>query len=183
MIGNLVTRFTLITLAVGACSGSPEPAVPRDDAAKALEQARSLAKDLAISSQNYQQVRFVSDIEKVRQPKPVTEPKPEEVVVKGTDSVQVDPLPVPAPVTEPEAPPVTAQDTATEVASAPTVPSIIPRDAPVPDAVGRGRARGPDAGPDWGTVIGVVIRGGVLGDKCERHRPPVGTIPRRNPRR
>ena len=184
MIRNLVTRFTFLTLAVGACSGSPEPAVPRDDAAKALEQARSLAKDLAISGQNYQQVRFVSDIEKVRQPKPVTEPKPEEVVKEGTDSVQTDPLPVPAEVTEPEAPPVTAPDTPTEVASAPTVPSIIPRDAPMPAAVGRGTARGPTAGPDWGTVIGVVIRGGLGdGDRCERHRPPPGMIPRRNPRR
>ena len=180
MIRNMVARFTLITLAVGACSRSPEPVAT--DAAKAIEQARSLAKDLASSSQNYQQVRFVSDIEKVRAPKPVTQPQPEEVVVKGTDSVQVDPLPVPAEVTEPEAPPVTAPDTPTE-ASAPTVPSIIPRDAPVPDAVARGRTRGPSEGPDWGTVIGVVIRGGLGdGDHCQR-RPPMGTIPRRNPRR
>jgi hypothetical protein len=182
MTRNLVTRLTLMTLAIGACGRSPEPA--RNDAAKDLEQARSLAKDLAISNQNYQQARFVSDIERVRSPRPVAEPKPEDVVVKGTDSVQVDPMPVPAEVTEPEAPPVTAPDSSTTVAAAPSVPSIIPRDAPLPEAVGRGRVHGPSPGPDWGTVIGVVIRGGLGdGDKCERHRPPTSTIPRRNPRR
>ena len=74
-------------------------ATTEESAAATVEQAKSLAKDLANSAQNYQPVRFVSDIEKVKVPKPVTQPEIEEVVVKGTDSVQVDPLPVPEQIT------------------------------------------------------------------------------------
>jgi hypothetical protein len=184
MTRKLVTRWSLVVLAVWACQPS-EPAVDSDTAAT-VEQAKALAKDLALSSQNYQPVRFVSDIEKVRVPKPVTQPEVEEVVVKGTDSVQVDPLPVPEQITEPENPPVVAPDTTTEEAPTPRVPSIIPRDAPMPDAVGRGPNRGPDAGPDWGTAVGVIIRGG-RGDPnhCPRHRPPQGptNIPPNRPNR
>jgi len=171
---NMVARWSLIVLAVWACQPSAEPPATKEESAAAnVEQAKSLAKDLANSAQNYQPVRFVSDIEKVKVPKPVTQPEVEEVVVKGTDSVQVDPMPVPEQITTPENPPVVAPDSTPVEAPAPRVPSIIPREAPAPDVVGRGPTRGPEAGPDWGTVIGVVIRGG-RGDPghCPRHRPP-----------
>jgi hypothetical protein len=182
---NLVARLSLIGLVAWACQPAPEPATPQDDVAKTVEQAKEVGRDLALSSQNYQPVRFVSDIEKVKVPKPVTEPEVEEVVVKGPDSVQVDPLPIPEQITNPDTPPVVAPDSTPEEAPAPRLPSIVPRDAPRPEAVGRGPTRGPEAGPDWGTVIGVVIRGGA-GDPghCPRHRPPggPGIIPR-NPNR
>ena len=183
---NLVARLSLIGLVAWACQPAPEPAASNEESvAKTVEQAKEVAKDLALSSQNYQPVRFVSDIEKVKVPKPVTQPEVEEVVVKGPDSVQVDPLPIPEQITTPDAPPVVAPDSTPEEAPAPRVPMVVPRDAPRPDAVGRGPARGPEAGPDWGTVIGVVIRGGA-GDPghCPRHRPPggPGIIPR-NPNR
>lgn len=180
-----VARLSLIGLVAWACQPAPAPEATKDSVAKTVEQAKEVAKDLALSSQNYQPVRFVSDIEKVRVPKPVTQPEVEEVVVKGPDSVQVDPLPVPEQVIDPEAPPIVAPDSTPDEAPSPRVPSIIPRDAPTPQVVGRGPTRGPEAGPDWGTVIGVVIRGGA-GDPghCPRHRPPggPGIIPR-NPNR
>jgi len=185
----MVARLPLIALAVWACQPAPEAAPRKDAGAATVEQAKSLAKDLANSAQNYQPVRFVSDLEKVKVPKPVMQPEVEEVVVKGPDSVQVDPLPEPQQVTTPENPPVVAPDSTPVETPEPRVPSIIPREAPAPDVVARGpagRTRGPEAGPDWGTAIGVVIRGGIIGDKCERHRgppPPTSTIPRRNPYR
>ena len=186
MIRNLVARFTMVSLAAVACRPESEAVARKDDAAATIEQSRALAKDLAMSSQNYQRVRFVSDIEKVRVPKPVTNPEPEEVVKKGTDSVQVEPMVVPEDVTQPEAPPVTAPDSTTVTADAPRVPSIIPRDAPLPEAVASGPRRGPSSGPDPGDVVGVVIRGGGSLDPghCPRHRPPGGpTVIPRIPRR
>jgi hypothetical protein len=179
----LVTRFTLITLAAWACRPAPEPAATRDTAAAAVEQAQAAGRDLALSNQNYQRARFVSDIEQVRAPKPVTKPAPQDVVKEGTDSVQVEPIPEPAPVTEPEAPPVTAPDSTTVIASAPSVPSIIPRDAPMPEAVGNsGPRRGTDRGADPGGVVGVVIRGGHVGDDHCRPNGGRGPVPTRIPR-
>ena len=184
---NLVARLSLIGLLAWACQPSTPAATKEDGVAKTVEQAKDLAKDLALSSQNYQPVRFVSDIEKVKVPKPVTQPEAEDVIVKGPDSVQVDPMPVPEQITTPEPPPVVAPDSTPEEAPAPSVPSIIPRDAPRPTPVGRGPHRGPEAGPDWGTVIGVVIRGGAGdGDHCRRRPPPpTGAFPPigRNPNR
>ena len=182
MIRQTVTRFTIITLTAWACSPAPEPVAKRDTAAAAVEQAKAAGRDLALSTQNYQRARFVSDIEQVRAPNPVTKPAPVDVVKEGTDSVQVEPIPEPAPVTEPEAPPVTAPDSTTVIASAPSVPSIIPRDAPMPAAVGNsGAQRGRGRGEDPGGVVGVVIRGGMVGDD---HCRPAGRpgIPNRIPR-
>ena len=134
---NMVARLSLIALAVWACQPAPEAASTKDASTASVEQAKSLAKDLANSAQNYQPVRFVSDIEKVKVPKPVTQPEVEEVVVKGPDSVQVDPMPEPQQVTTPENPPVVAPDSTPVEAPAPRVPTIIPREAPTPDVVGR----------------------------------------------
>lgn len=181
MIRNLVARITLVTLAAAACGQSPEPEPAANEAASTVAEARARAADLANSTQNYQPVRFVSAIEQVRPPRPVSRVKPDEVVQKGTDSVAVEPVVVATISAEPEAP----ADTTTEVSSAPRVPSIIPRDAPAPAAVGGGLGewRGSDPGPEMGTVIGVVLRGGrVDPGHCPRHPRPPTQIPNRIPR-
>ena len=185
MIRNLVARFTLTLLAALACSSSSQPA--QSDTAKTLAEAKARAQDLANSAQNYQPVRFVSAIEQVRAPRPVRETKPEFVVTKGTDSVSVDPVPLPATVQEDSMPSIQT-DATTETPMLARVPSVIPRDAPQPAAVGAGSGewRGNDPGPDMGTTIGVVVRGGrVDPGHCPRHpgsRPP-SQIPNKIPRR
>ena len=183
MIRYLVARFTLLTVAAAACAQSPESTTP-DASANTVAQARARAEDLANSTQNYQPVRFVSAIEQVRPPRPVTRIKPDTVVLEGKDPVHVEPVVVP---TETEGP-VLQVDSTTETASAPRVPSIIPRDAPEPAAVGGsgggGEWRGRDPGPDMGTVIGVVLRGGrVDPGHCPRHPRPPTQIPNRIPQR
>lgn len=186
MIRNFVARFTLVTLVVAACGPSSHPE-PSTDPDSALAEARARAQDLANSTQSYQPVRFVSDIEQVRPPRPTREPRLDVVVKDGKDSVQVEPVPLPA-VAPDDAAPVPQADSAVDEASGPRVPSIIPRDAPVPTAVGGGGSgagewRGNDPGPDMGTVIGVVLRGG-RGDPghCPRHPRPPSQIPNRIPR-
>jgi len=183
MIRYLVARFTLLTVAAAACAQSPESAAP-DDSASTVAQARARAEDLANSTQNYQPVRFVSAIEQIRPPRPVTRTKPDTVVLEGKDPVQVEPVAVP---TEAEGAALQV-DSTTETVSSPRVPSIIPRDAPQPEAVGGGGGggewRGNDPGPDMGTVIGVVLRGGrVDPGHCPRHPRPPTQIPNRIPRR
>jgi hypothetical protein len=186
MIRNLVARFTLTTLAAIACSPSSQPAESRQaETARTLEEAKARAQDLANSTQNYQPVRFVSAIEQVRAPRPVRDPKPADVVKKGTDSITVDPIPMPAPVQD-ETVPAVQSDATADTPIAPRVPSIIPREAPVPAAVGGGTGdwRGNDPGPDMGTTIGVVLRGGrVDPGHCPRHPRPPSQIPHRIPRR
>lgn len=185
MIRNLVARFTLVALAAAACSRSSEPAPDADPGARAVEQARARGEDLANSTQSYQPVRFVSEIEQVRPPRPVTRRRVEEVVRKGADSIAVEAVAAPAVTTEPDAP-VVAAAVPVETSSSPRVPSIIPREAPVPEAVGGsglGEWRGRDPGPDMGTVIGVVLRGGrVDPGHCPRHPRPPSQIPNRVPR-
>ena len=183
MIRYLVARFTLLTVAAAACAQAPQLATP-DDSASTVAQARARAEDLANSTQNYQPVRFVSAIEQVRPPRPVTRTKPDTVVLEGKDPVHVEPVAVP---TEAEGPALQV-DSTTETASAPRVPSIIPREAPEPAAVGGGSGggdwRGRDPGPDMGTVIGVVLRGGrVDPGHCPRHPRPPTQIPNRIPQR
>jgi len=184
MIRCLVARFTLLTLVATACGQSPEPATREADA---IAQARARAADLANSNQNYQPVRFVSDIEKVRVPRPVRQPEPDTLIREGKDLVPAEPVVVPSVETQGDAPAV-AVDSTTDVSSAPRVPSIVPRDAPAPAAVGGGGSgagtwRGTDPGPDLGTVIGVVLRGGrVDPGHCPRHPRPPSQIPNRIPR-
>lgn len=186
MIRNLVARFTLTTLAAAACGPSSRPANGADDAASTLAEAKARAQDLANSTQSYQPVRFVSEIEQVRAPRPVKRPEPDVVVRQGQDSVPVEATPVPSVAMEEVAPAVHV-DSTTENVGPPRVPSVIPREAPLPAAVGGGSGdwRSPDPGPDMGTVIGVVLRGGrVDPGHCPRHpaRPP-SQIPIRVPRR
>lgn len=184
MIRNLAARFTLVTLVAAACGPSSQPeATTSPDSA--LAEAKARAQDLANSTQSYQPVRFVSDIEQVRPPNPTRDPRRDVVVKKGEDSVQVEPVPV---VTPDDVAPVPQADSMVDVANAPRLPSIIPREAPVPAAVGGGGSgagewRGNDPGPDMGTVIGVVLRGG-RGDPghCPRHPRPPSQIPNRIPR-
>lgn len=183
MTRNLVARFTILMLVGTACQSREGTAT--DDAASKIAQAREKAGELANSAQNYQPVRFVSDIERID--RPVTKPKPAEVVRPGTDSVEVEPVVMPTEVPE-IAPPEIAVDSSTVVVSVPSVPSIIPRDAPQPEAVGggtgSGTTRGNDPGPDIGTIIGVVIRGGVGVDHCAKHpRGGPTAIPNRIPSR
>lgn len=186
MIRTLVARFTLTTLAAFACSPSSQPAESSQaETERTLEQAKARAQDLANSTQSYQPVRFVSAIEQVRAPRPVREPKPADIVKEGTDSVAVDPVPMPAPVPD-ETIPAIQTDSVADTPVAPRVPSIIPRDAPVPAAVGSGTGdwRGNDPGPDMGTAIGVVLRGGrVDPGHCPRHPRPPSQIPNRIPQR
>lgn len=186
MIRNLVARFTLMTLAAAACGPSSRTADGDDDVSSALAEAKARAQDLANSTRNYQPVRFVSEIEQVRVPRPVTRPRPDETVREGQDSVTADVVPVPSVATGEVAPAILVDSTAESV-SAPRVPSIIPREAPLPAAVGGGSGDGValDPGPDMGTIIGVVLRGGrVDPGHCPRHpaRPP-SQIPTRIPRR
>ena len=182
MIQNLAARFTLMTLVAAACGPSSQPDAATGSDAGALAEAKSRAQDLANSNQSYQPVRFVSDIEQVRPPRPVRKPQPDVVVREGTDSIPAEPVPLPAASPEEglqnEAP--------VEAGAAPRVPSIVPRDAPLPAAVGgsSGNWRGNDPGPDMGTVIGVVLRGGrvdpeqelhTLGDRTrDQRRAPIG---------
>lgn len=186
MIRNLVARFTLTTLAATACGPSSQPAESSQaETARTLEQAKARAQDLANSTQNYQPVRFVSAIEQVRAPRPVLDPKQADVVKKGTDSVSVDPVPMPAAVQD-ESIPAVQSDSVAEMPVAPRVPSIVPREAPLPASVGGGTGdwRGNDPGPDMGTTIGVVLRGGrVDPGHCPRHPRPPSQIPNRIPRR
>lgn len=185
MIRNLVARFTLISAAIAACGPSSQPApASGSDAAAALAQSKARAQELANSTQNYQPVRFVSAIEQIRPPRPVTQREPDVVVKAGTDSVAAEPLPIPA-ATEMETAPAIQEDSAIETTDGPRVPSIIPREAPAPPAVGTGGGnwRGVDPGPDMGTVIGVVLRGGrVDPGHCPRHPRPPSQIPNRIPR-
>jgi hypothetical protein len=187
MIRSLVARFTLMTLAVAACGPSSQPAVGgADEAAVTLAAAKARAQDLANSTRSYQPVRFVSEIEQVRVPRPVKRLEPADVVRQGLETRPVQVVLVPSTATQDVAPAVHV-DSTTESVDAPRVPSIIPREAPLPAAVagGSGNWRGTDPGPDMGTVIGVVLRGG-RGDPghCPRHpaRPP-SQIPNRIPRR
>ena len=183
MIRNLAARFTLLTLTAAACGPSSQPAVTGSDSSGAVAEAKARGQDLANSNQSYQPVRFVSDIEQVRRPRPVRKPQPDVVVREGTDSIPAEPVPLPA--TSPEEGPTAVQNEVPVDASAPRVPSIVPRDAPLPAAVGAssGDWRGKDPGPDMGTVIGVVLRGG-RGDPghCPRHPRPPTQIPNRIPR-
>lgn len=187
MIRNLVARFTLMTLAAAACGPSSRTAADgSDDVSSALAEAKARAQELANSTRNYQPVRFVSEIEQVRVPRPVTRPRPDETVREGQDSVPVDVVPVPSVATGEVAPAIHVDSTVAGV-SAPRVPSIIPREAPTPAAVGGGSGDwlAPDPGPDMETIIGVVLRGGrVDPGHCPRHpaRPP-SQIPTRIPRR
>jgi hypothetical protein len=186
MIRNFVARFTLTTLAAVACGPSSDPAESSQaETARTLEAAKARAQDLANSTQSYQPVRFVSAIEQVRAPRPVRDPKPADVVKEGTDSVSVDPVPMPATVQD-ETIPAVQSDSAADTPVAPRVPSIVPREAPQPASVGGGSGdwRGTDPGPDMGTVIGVVLRGG-RGDPghCPRHPRPPSQIPNRIPQR
>jgi hypothetical protein len=185
MIRNFVARITLMVAAV-ACGPSSEPADSSEtETARTLEAAKARAQDLANSTQSYQPVRFVSAIEQVRAPRPVRDPKPVEVVKEGTDSVSVEPVPMPVTVQE-ESIPTAESDSVADTPVAPRVPSIVPREAPQPAAVGGGSGdwRGHDPGPDMGTVIGVVLRGG-RGDPghCPRHPRPPSQIPSRIPQR
>ena len=185
MIRNLVARFTLMALVAVACGpSSQQDAATSSDSSGALAEAKALAQDLANSNQSYQPARFVSAIEQVRPPRPVRKPQPEVVVREGTDSIPVEPVPLPAASPE-EGVPAVQNEAPVEASGSPRVPSIVPRDAPLPAAVGvsSGDWRGNDPGPDMGTVIGVVLRGG-RGDPghCPRHPRPPSQIPNRIPR-
>jgi len=181
---NLVARFTILMLVGTACSQSRE-GTATDDAASKIAQSREKAGELANSAQNYQPVRFVSDIERID--RPVTKPKAADVVRPGKEPVEVEPVVTTTEVPE-IAPPEIAVDSSTIVVSAPrSMPSVIPRDAPQPEAVGggtgSGNRRGRDPGPDIGTVIGVVIRGGVGVDHCAKHPRGPTAIPNGIPNR
>jgi hypothetical protein len=188
MIRNLVARFTLMALVAAACGPSSQPDTPASgDPAGALAEAKGRAQDLANSNQSYQPVRFVSDIEQVRPPRPTRTVKPDVVVRDGSEPVSAEPVPTPAIVAGDPVPSIQTDSTMDPV-STPRVPSIIPREAPLPAAVGgatggSGEWRGNDPGPDMGTVIGVVLRGG-RGDPghCPRHPRPPSQIPNRIPR-
>jgi hypothetical protein len=183
MIRYLVARFTFVAVVTAACSGGDE-ALP--DTANLVREGQARAKDLANSAQSYQPVRFVSEVEQIRPPRPVSKRVVAEVVTKGIDSVDVEAVMAPAPVTA-VAEPEVAADSTTATSSVPSVPSIVPRSAPAPEAVastgsGLGEWRGRDPGPDMGTVIGVVLRGGrVDPGHCPRHPHP-SQIPNRIPR-
>jgi len=184
MTRNLVARFTILMLVGTACSQSRE-GTATDDAASKIAQAREKAGELANSAQNYQPVRFVSDIERID--RPVTKPKAADVVRPGKEPVEVEPVVTTTEVPE-IAPPEIAVDSSMIVVSAPrSMPSVIPRDAPQPEVVGggtgSGNRRGRDPGPDIGTVIGVVIRGGVGVDHCAKHPRGPTAIPNGIPNR
>ena len=187
MIQNLAARFTLMALVAVACGPSSQPdAATGADSSGALAEAKARAQDLANSNQSYQPVRFVSDIEQVRPPRPVRKPQPDVVVREGTDSVRAEPVPLPASSPEEGVTAVRNDAPPDDAGSGPRVPSIIPREAPLPAAVGAssGDWRGNDPGPDMGTVIGVVLRGGRSDPgHCPRHHPrPPSQIPNRIPR-
>ena len=182
MIRNLVARFILVTLVAAACRGDAESVRGTPES---IAEGQAKAEDLANSTQNYQPVRFVSEIEQVQAPRPVMQRRTADVIKRGIDSIAVETVPLPELVTallEPEVAP--DQD---EVSHAPSVPSIVPRSAPLPEAVGpsesgAGQWRGNDPGPDMGTVIGVVLRGArVDPGHCPRHPHP-SQIPNRIPR-
>ena len=184
MIRLFAARFTLLTLTVAACSSNREPA---SSESASVAQAQAKAEDLANSTQNYQPIRFVSELEQSTVPRPVTRREVDDVVKEGADSVIAETVVEPEPMTTQHEPDVAADSTPVE-ASAPRVPMIVPREAPLPEAVvtngsGAGNWRGVDPGPDMGTVIGVVLRGGrVDPGHCPRHPPHPGQLPNRIPR-
>ena len=180
MIRNLGARFTLTLLAAAACGPSSQSAEPGSSATAALEEARTRAQDLANSTQNYQVVRFVSDIEQVK-PKASVPKKTESAVMPEETAVVSDSTPTSAAIDETVSPVLV-----TEEVNTPRVPSVIAREAPLPAAVEtRGDGwRGNDPGPDKGTVIGVVLRGGTTDPgHCPRHPRPPSLIPNVIPRR
>lgn len=181
MIRYLVARFTLVALVAAACTRVEESAT---DTSQRIVEGQAKAEDLANSTQSYQPVRFVSEIEQVRRPVPVTREVVAEVVKKGVDSIDVETVTTPVSVAAPMEPEV-ALDSTPALSTTSSVPSIIPRSAPLPDAVassGSGAWRGLDPGPDMGTVIGVVLRGGrVDPGHCPKHHPHPSQIPNRIP--
>ena len=184
MIRYLVARFTLLALVAAACARGDESAT---DTSKRIVEAQAKAEDLANSTQNYQPVRFVSEIEQVQRPRPATREVVAEVVKSGVDSINVETVTTPVTVAAPTEPEV-APDSSHAASPVSSVPSIMPRSAPPPDAVastgsGVGEWRGRDPGPDMGTVIGVVLRGGrVDPGHCPKHHPHPSQIPNRIPR-
>lgn len=184
MIRNLVARFTLILAAGAACGPSSQPApLSGSDDAAVLAAARARAEELANSTRNYQPVRFVSELEQVRPPRPPAGPRPVDDPGTTADSLLTESIPDPS-VPESEAAPDNQTDSALESSEVPRVPSIIPREAPMPEVVNTGGVRRDiDPGPDMGTVIGVVLRGGrVDPGHCPRHPRPPSQIPNRIPR-
>jgi hypothetical protein len=184
MIRNLVARFTILAVIASACTRGDES--NRDGSSRIVE-AQAKAEDLANSTQSYQPVRFVSEIEQVRRPQPETRHVLAEVVTEGTESIKAETTTAPVSVAAPAEPEV-ASDSTTDATPPSSVPSIVPRSAPPPDAVastgsGLGEWRGRDPGPDMGTVIGVVLRGGrVDPGHCPKHHPHPSQIPNRIPR-
>jgi hypothetical protein len=184
MIRYMVARFTMVALVAAACTRGDES---ERDASKRIVEGQARAEDLANSMQSYQSVRFVSEIEQVRHPQPVTRHVLAEVVEAGVDSINVETVTIPVSVPVPSEPEV-ARDSSVDASPVSSVPSILPRSAPQPDAVastgaGLGEWRGRDPGPDMGTVIGVVLRGGrVDPGHCPKHHPHPSQIPNRIPR-
>jgi hypothetical protein len=182
MIRKLIAGITLTALATTACGPSPKVAEADGSAAAAtLAEARARAQDLANSAQNYQPVRFVSEIEQVKRPRPVEISRPAPLTERGAELVAIDSTPTSVSAAAPEARPASVL----EDDDTPRVPSIIAREAPLPPAVG-GRAdawQRADPGPDMETVIGVVLRGGLVDPgHCPRHPRPPSQIPHRIPR-
>lgn len=182
MIRKLIAGITLTALAATACGPSSQLSeADGTAAASALAEVRARAQDLANSTQNYQPVRFVSEIEQVKRPKPVEVPRPAPVTERGAEPVAIDSMPTSVAAAAPEEPAASVADDD----DTPRVPSIIAREAPPPPAVGgrSGDWRGDDPGPDMGTVIGVVLRGGLVDPgHCPRHPRPPSQIPHRIPR-
>jgi len=194
------TDFKVASLALGlalsACSRREEPtATLSDDLKRDLAVASSSTSDLATAPQNYQRMRFVSDVELPktepahrpsvskkpirpviqRSPKAV-EPLPEPA--KAPEVIAVVNKPAPAPASEAPIPePVVIAQRPTPDYTPANQPSSMPSDGGMGERR-RGGGVGGLGGILGGIMGGVVIRGGHGGvDKCDPRTDGRGRAP------
>ena len=197
---DLKVASLALGLALSACSRREEPTATLSDDLKRDLAVASSSNDLATAPQNYQRMRFVSDVELpkaepahrpsvakkpirpvIRKSPKAAEPLPEPAKAPEVIAVVNKPAPVPtseAPIPEPVV-----------IAQRPTpdyTPSNVPASLPSDEGIGerrRGGGVGGLGGILGGIMGGVVIRGGHGGvDKCDprtdgRGRAPVFDTP------
>ena len=163
-----------LALLFSACSKRPEPTASLpDDLKKDLAAASASTNQLATAPQNYQPMRFVSDIERTRDVTPASRPKVshrhermtaanhasgDPIVSLASHTLETVATPAETPAPEP---------TIAVAARPAPEPMVMPSSGPSDVGVSSDNGRG--IGSVLGGILaGVVIRGGHAGpDKCD----------------
>jgi hypothetical protein len=169
-----VSKVAALSLALlySACSKRPEPtaSIP-DDLQKDLAAASAPAGQLATAPQNYQRMRFVSDIERSRATTPAPRPKVSRRHERMTASQHASGDPMASMASR------TLETVATPAETPAPEPTIVVAAQPAPEPMVMQSGGPSDAGVSdhgggiggvlGGILSGVVIRGGRAGpDKC-----------------